>query len=65
MRSQNQALKRVQPPSGLHKSAQVEMRVTQAPLFDFYISEKIERRVPLRRRVRISGKLRSYNRSVY
>ena len=31
--------------------SKVEMRVTQAPLLDFYISKKIERRAPLRRRV--------------
>ena len=31
--------------------AKVEMRVTQAPLLNFYISKKIERRAPLRRRV--------------
>ena len=33
------------------------MRVTQAPLLDFYISKKIERRAPLRRRVIILRKI--------
>ena len=33
------------------------MRVTQAPLLDFYISKKIERRAPLRRRVIILMKI--------
>ena len=37
--------------------SKVEMRVTQAPLLDLFISGKIERRAPLRRRVTIFWKI--------